>query len=143
MKRKRLHRMLWMQILLVFLLSCSGNGNRSESSATMQPEQQMNKEIQRFIEQWKSDSLGCQKLRNKEKAEAIIDSLKLDSTNQVEFLEVFGKPNADKEREGDLILSYYFDALCADGMLVDSADYCIAEFTFIGNRLKKRNYICH
>ncbi len=134
--------MIFMQILFVFLLSCSGNGNSGSPDGSKQEIQKPDKEIELFIQQWKSDSLGCQKLRTKVKAETIIDSLKLESTAKAQFLKVFGNPNTENEREGNIILGYYFDALCSKGKLIDSADYCIAEFTFKQDKLLQRNYIC-
>lgn len=127
--------MILIQMIFSFLLSCSGNGNTHEM-------QEQDKEVELFIQQWKFDSLGCQKLRTKLKAEIIIDSLQLEGSEKEKFLNVFGKPNIENERGGNLILDYYFNAICANGKFIDSADYCIAEFTFKQNKLLKRNYIC-
>lgn len=140
MKRKKHHRLICVQIFLAFLLSCSGNGN---SPQNVHKSKGPSKEVEIFIQQWKSDSLGCQKLRTKIKAEAIIDSLKLGSSEKTEFISVFGNPNKQDTREGSIILGYYFDAICINEKLMDSADYCIAEFTFMENKLTQRNYICH
>jgi len=68
--------------------------------------------------------------------------LKLENTAKAEFLKVFGNPNTENESEGSIILGYYFDALCANEKLIDSADYCIAEFTFKQDKLTQRNFIC-
>lgn len=134
--------MVLIQIVFVFLLSCSGSGNTGSAIGNKKEARLRCKEIDTLIKKWQSDSLGCQKLRTKDVAETIIDSLKLNSASEVEFLKVFGKPNTENEREGSKILGYYFDAICRDGKFIDSADYCIAEFSFVQNKLIQRNYIC-
>jgi hypothetical protein len=144
MKRKKHHKMRKDLISIVFmfqiLYACNSNLHPFNENKGLTREQ--NKDIGLFIKQWKTDSVGCERLRTKEKAEAIIDSLKLEGTGKNGFEKVFGNANKVQERNGDFILGYYFDAICANGKLVDSADYCIAEFTFNKDKLTRRNYIC-
>jgi hypothetical protein len=134
--------MILLQTIFTFLLSCSGNGNSGSVDGNKNEIQQPGKEVDVLIKKWQSDSLGCQKLRTKQVSETIIDSLKLQGTAQAGFIKVFGNPNTENERDGSKILGYYFDGICRDGKFIDSADYCIAEFTFKANRLISRNYIC-
>jgi hypothetical protein len=138
MKRKKHHSMILLQMIVLFLLSCAGNGNGKPVNANSQNAERLSKEI----EMWQSDSLGCQKLRTKQIAEKIIDSLRLESTAKADFLKVFGNSNIESKRGSNIILGYYFDAICRDGKFIDSADYCIAEFTFKTDKLVSRNYIC-
>lgn len=135
--------MILLQIAFMFLLSCSGSGNKGSVDGSKLEIHQPGKEIEILIKKWQSDSLGCQKLRTKQVAETIIDSLQLGGTTKVEFfLKVFGTPNTENEREGSKIIGYYFDAICREGKFIDSADYCVAEFTFKQDKLIQRNYIC-
>jgi len=126
MKRKKHHSIYMLSLILIFLISCSNAPQREMKEVIL----------------WKSDSLGCEKIRTKEMAEKIIDSLKLSEVNESEFLKYFGNPNTRVNREENIVLGFYFDALCRDNKLIDSADYCIAEFTFKGKKLIQRNYVC-
>lgn len=134
--------MILLKVIFTLLVSCSGNGNSGSLHSSQKEILQPSKELKVLIRKWQSDSLGCEKLRTKQISETIIDSLKLQSKTEAEFLKVFGTPNAENEREGNKILSYYFDSICREGKFIDSADYCIAEFTFKANKLISINYIC-
>ncbi len=137
-------------VLIIWFIACFFGQSCSEDSrhpeAGIKNEQksgQLNEGVELLIRQWKADSLGCEKLRTKAMAESIIDSLNLENADRTEFLKVFGNPNTTSQREGAFIDGYYFDALCVNGNFIDSADYCIAEFTFEQNKTVQRNYICH
>ncbi len=129
-------------ILFVFQLLFACSNNLRPANENKEQTLTQSQDIGLFIQQWKADSLGCQRLRTKQKAEAIIDSLKLQGTNRTGFEKVFGNANKVQERNGEVIIGYYFSSVCADGKLVDSADYCIAEYTFNKDKLTGRNYIC-
>lgn len=134
--------MFMLKVIFTLLISCTGNVNSSSVHSSQKGNLQQGKELEVFIRKWQSDSLGCEKLRTKEVSETIIDSFKLQSKTQAEFLKVLGKPNAENEIEGNKILIYYFDNICRERKFIHSADYCIAEFTFKANKLISRNYIC-
>lgn len=130
--------MILLQVLMCLNLACSNNKN----TIIVNENKHINTEIEMLIEKWQTDSLGCLKLRNKQIAETIIDSLKLENKSQSEFVKVFGIPNAETNRNDNKILIYYFDRLCRDNQIVEGSDYCFAEFTFKSDKLTQRNYIC-
>ncbi|WP_343636026.1 hypothetical protein [Fluviicola sp.] len=139
MKRKKHLNIIILQIVFMMIMSCVSTRNTiSSNDKTIQEV----KEVEILVENWRTDSLGCKKLRTKQASEIIIDSLKLENRTQTEFLRVFCNPNMIDERDGKQILSYYFDAICRDGKFIDSLDHCIAEFTFKSDRLVGSNYIC-
>lgn len=90
-------------VLLTFLLSC---GER-KSTSIIQASEITQDSILRISEQWRADSLGCNRLRNPAKIRQLIAQLNLigqDSTNIIQYL---GKPNG-KNFIGDTTVFYYF-----------------------------------
>ena len=100
-----------------------------------------NRDIKMLQERWRYDRLGCLKLRNESLSETLIDNFELENKPQYRFIEIFGRPNVETERDGDKILIYYFNSTCRDGKFIDSSDYCYAEFIFRFDKLTERNYI--
>ncbi len=143
MKRKKHINWVFLPMALFFLVSCLDNKktgfirdkNVSEIHTT-------DVHIKMLSKQWKADSLGCQRLRTKIMAETMIDSLKLKNAEKMAFLEMFGSPNRKYTSGERLVLGYYFDSICINKKLIDSVDYCMAEFTFERNMLIQQNYIC-
>jgi hypothetical protein len=96
-----------------------------------------------IAQRWRQDSLGCENFRSKLIAEDLLDSFSLMNKSENEFLQVFGKPNSSNRLASDEVLYiYYFDSKCKSNVLIDTADYCIANFIFKSNKLAYKNFIC-
>ncbi len=136
--------MAFVMWFIACVLSCSENKPSPDvSSKDRQQLKQQNGEVELWIKQWRADSVGCERLRNKAMAESIIDSLMLETAERIDFLKVFGGPNTTYQREENFGVGYYFDASCVKGNFIDSADRCVAEVTFNQNKLVQSNNICY
>jgi hypothetical protein len=125
------------QLIIVLTFSCT-DADKSHSKVLDTIKSNIS-----IAEQWKQDTSGCLKQRNKLLAESIIKRLKLINKGEDEFLQAFGNPNKRTKTNGDTILEYYFDAICdPKGKIIDSADYCLAKFTFKNHKLHSRSYLC-
>jgi len=136
------NRNIFFSICLGLLLACCTNQIGVKASK-IDPKK-FSKGMQNILNQWKNDSLGCEHYRHKDIAEAVIDSLDLENAWQQDFIKVFGKPNYIIEREGRVVLGYYFDVVCINGRaeISKDVDYCMAEFTFVDKAFLQKNYIC-
>lgn len=139
MKRLKNNGCFFKQIPYILLLLCICNGCFKNDKKV---EKQDNWEINLLIDKWQSDSLGCKKMRSKELAERIIDSLNLEHATKIEFIKIFGNPNIEKKDDGIEFLCYYFNTLCEKDSIIYDSDYCFAEFSFKQNKLIRKNYIC-
>jgi hypothetical protein len=84
---------------------------------------------------WKKDSVGCLHLRTLELADSLIIVNNLLSKSTDEFIKVFGISNKKKEYDNKVVLVYYMDSVCKDGLLIKNADKCWVEFIFKNNKL--------
>jgi len=92
---------------------------------------------------WKLDVFGCKGYRNKEHAYYIRDSLDLRNTNKRFVINKIGTPDLIKTNNNEIILKYYFDSKCNNGVLIDSIDYCWVEIQLISNRVKSTTILCY
>ena len=134
--KRNLKSMVVIFFFLSFLISCNDSvrSKKQESSPIVQDEVTLN--------EWRIDSLGCNRIRTKELAERMILDNNLEGKAMSDFEHIFGKPNRRETTKEEVIISYYFNALCRNNKFLDTADYCVAEFRFIQDTLSKRNYIC-
>ncbi|MEM6965149.1 MAG: hypothetical protein AAF573_10300 [Bacteroidota bacterium] len=135
--KRNLKSMAIIFVVLTFLDSCTdsvSSKNKSSNSNVFQSTVEIN--------EWQMDSLGCKRLRTKELAERMIFDNNLESKAMSDFKKIFGRPNKEEIMKGEVIISYYFNALCRNNEFLDTADYCIAEFRFIQDVFTKQNYIC-
>jgi hypothetical protein len=102
-----------------------------------------NKQEQKILEEWRSDSLGCLGHRNKEKAYYLLDSLELISKSKDFVLKKIGIPNYIKTNENEEIFKYYFNTICRNGIFVDTADYCWFEVILESNQVKNIGISCY
>jgi hypothetical protein len=96
----------------------------------------------RYADEWKKDSLGCLKLRSKEKAEMIMELLKKDVVTVQKLYSSFGVPNEEKRNNSNLILTYYFDCICKKGELVENSDKCYFNIYITANIFKNVDFVC-
>jgi hypothetical protein len=96
------------------------------------------------MEDWKKDGMGCLKLRKKEKAIILIDSLRLVGRDENLLRKVFGKPNEEIiQTNGGKILKYYFDSTCiSEGNLDLESDYCSALFYITDSKFSEAGFRC-
>lgn len=134
--KRSLKSMVAIFSLFVFLVSCtdSGKSKKQDKLSITQTEVTLN--------EWKTDSLGCKRIRTKELAEKLVIENSLEEKTISDFENIFGKPNKSEVVEEAVIFSYYFNAMCRNNKFLDTADYCVAEFRFVQDALSRRNYIC-
>ena len=128
-----MNKLLIILISLTFL-SCNGQETNKRKEVEKQSNNHKNN--------WKRDSKGCLKLRNKKLADSLIKKYDLEQKTIEEFKQVFGDPNDKKIMDTQNILIYYFDCICKDDVIVKDSDKCYAEFYFKNEKLVDKIYIC-
>ena len=92
--------------------------------------------IEKYINEWKKDSIGCLKLRNQEKGRAILRFLRKGIVSKEVLYKNFGKPNKkEKTSDYECILTYNYDCLCSDKGKKRNADYCFVSFYITADTL--------
>ena len=131
--------------ILLFAFDCNqkqsnekGLVNSVENSIT----HNINDTLLQYTTEWKRDSLGCLKLRTKEKAESIIRILKNANIHVLTMYKNFGSPNEQQIINEKLILIYYFDCVCNNGHLVMKSDKCYAKFYLKSDSLYNLLFSC-
>lgn len=146
--------------LLLVIVGCGSNNVNSKYTLQTQISKQLSKagffnvndSTLRVLEEWRIDSLGCMKLRGKQKSQFLVNSLGLKGRSKWHLISALGKPNVAKteseyvstQESGFEMLRYYFDSICYGGAVVDSVDKCWADFLFSKSdkMLKDVVYIC-
>lgn len=126
-----------MSVLLVFcsfICSCYSKTERNDNVPIQ--------EARQFRNDWQRDRDGCLKLRNERLALDLIMGHNLNSSNQANFIDVFGSPNDIFSIEKGMVLVYYFDCNCSGNIAVEGSDQCYAKFFFEHNRLTRKEFIC-
>jgi hypothetical protein len=123
---------------LVFCLSSCRTANNLTISLECDPG------IEQILALWKDDSMGCAKYRNQTNTRLLVDCYHLEDVPLEQLRHVLGHPDLQTESTQEYRIKYYFNSLCSNGDLIDSADYCWIEF-----RVPKQhgvstviNYIC-
>ena len=125
---------------LLLLFAC---GQRKEPISSKTPLLKSNNDsLMQYSNDWKKDSLGCLKLRSKEKGEAIINFLRRDSITRRLLYEYLGKSNELHKSKDSTILVYYFDCNCNSGYLVHGSDKCYAKFYLKSDVLENTDFLC-
>ncbi|GAA4743700.1 hypothetical protein GCM10023229_23940 [Flavisolibacter ginsenosidimutans] len=128
-------------LLLSFSFSCTSHQINAVQESAANP--QTNDTLVKYVDDWKKDSVGCLKLRTREKGETIIRFLKKDSViTKATLYQNLGTPNEVQENNDNFVLIYYFDCLCKDGSLVKDADKCYAKFYTKSALFTDVDFIC-
>jgi len=98
---------------------------------------------EKILEDWKSDTLGCFGYRNSEKACYLRDSLGLMNKSKAFVLKKIGVPNFTQKNDDDEVFKYYFNGICREGVLIDSADYCWLELLIISDKVEYIGISCY
>lgn len=86
---------------------------------------------------WKKDSLGCNKKRTTELQDKLLNENHLQNSNIEDFENVFGKPNEIEKHDSLTILIYYTSTICnSNQKVIPNSDKGYANFYFINNKLK-------
>jgi len=128
-------------MITALIYSCSNLRNENISNINCVVE--LDSQTLAFSYRWKSDSLGCLKARTMRSSEQLFEAMNADSLNKVYFICIFGKANDSSVMGDTIVYRYFFDGLCDKSGLVDSFDYCIAEYIFINQKLLNREYTCN
>jgi hypothetical protein len=83
-----------------------------------------------LLKQWREDSVGCQHVRTIETFKRLLKECSLEHKNQEDIVKVLGPPNAEEKYPGKLIISYYFNSICAANKVIKGADRSMIELTF-------------
>ena len=87
----------------------------------------------RLLDEWRTDTIGCQGLRNLYKIKLMVYYLSLDRRTGKEVQWALGKPNNIKQygidEHGDMYygLRYHYDVKCENGRMLN-ANTCDVEF---------------
>jgi len=107
--------------------------------------------VDKLLDDWKTDSVACLKLRSKLLAGFLVRKLDLQDKTQAEILQILGPPNVSLlvakvgEKKGKFTgLRYYYSSFCPDNMPFGSS-FCWLEL-LVNNKTKKVQFIttgCH
>lgn len=130
---KRISHLLF-QFLLVLcvagIFGCKGSGGNSSWKKIM------DNETLSMAETWKSDPMGCKKVRVAPPAEAMANRFKDARLNEKQIEEMLGPAEMRHIGQEHTIVSYYFDGDCnGEGKLKEGTVYCLLQF-FLGNDSK-------
>lgn len=80
--------------------------------------------ISAIARQWREDSLGCSRIRDRKKAKLLSEYILSKSMNRADVVLLLGAPDKLGGGGGKLNMEYYFDAFCQNDVVVDTLDYC-------------------
>jgi len=83
-----------------------------------------------LLNQWREDSVGCLHVRSIERFKRLLDGYLLERKNKDEIVKLLGPPNAEERYPGKLVISYYFNSICAADKVVKGADRSMIELVF-------------
>ena len=109
-----------------FFCSCQEKPNKIIDSKNLKSQ---------IINNWKKDNLGCLGYRSLELAKKIIKENSLLECSKEHFEDFFGIPNDLIINEEKTVLIYYIEARCKGDELVNGADKCWVQFSFVDNKL--------
>lgn len=72
--------------------------------------------------QWKSDSLGCDKVRSINIFDRLLKGYSLEQKSKTEFINALGVPNEEEKYTNKTILIYYFNSICNANIIVKQSD---------------------
>ena len=98
---------------------------------------------EKILEDWKRDTFGCLGYRNSETARYIRDSLDLLNKSRTIVFDKIGVPNFTQQADNEEFCEYYFNGICREGVLVDSADYCWLKILIISDKVKYIGISCY
>lgn len=119
------------KLIIVFLCNFFFCSCQEKSNKVIDNENSKNQ----IINNWKKDSLGCLGLRSLDLAKKIIEDNNLLGCSKENFEDFFGAPNDLIINEEKIALIYYIEARCKNDKLVNGADKCWIQFSFVRNKL--------
>lgn len=117
--------MITLSFLIIMLLNVSCSSAKETEGMAQSSPQQDTMLLQRYLQDWRKDSIGCLKLRDDVMAQYLIDHIGFVGKTRKEVEEILGAPNdtlvsqryfpAINEDRKFFFLIYYFDIHCEDG----------------------------
>ena len=108
---------LFSLLTAILLLNCSDNQRANTESKGFSKDS-----LLIFSKNWISDSLGCHRMRDAEKIEALIEQLNLIGRDTSTLIKYLGKPNFKEQIEDKMIYYYYLE--CGEGKTSYDNFYC-------------------
>jgi len=114
-------------ILLLFL-SCGTNSNQEHNNWKV--ENVSVDTLGNLSKQWRSDSLGCNKVRSIEVFEKLFKEYSLQGKDEGKFVKVLGMPNNEEVYADRRIIIYYFNSICKANQIIKGSDKSSIRITF-------------
>lgn len=124
-------------VILAFLICCT-------SSGTIASNEPQSESLDKEIEKFKKDNLGCLGLRTEKNIKFIYKNGQIKGKTKSELLKLAGAPNDSAVANGLLNYRYYFGRTCAKGIPVDSVDSCWSTFhiEISTRKVSDISYVC-
>jgi hypothetical protein len=114
--------------ILLLLSSCDINSNEKRLNNKVEVVNIDSLDI--LSEQWKNDSLGCDKIRSIEFFEKLFKEYSLEQKNEEGFLKILGMPNTEEKYADKKIIVYYFHSICKANRIIKDSDKSSIRITF-------------